>query len=467
MKDLRYLWIIGLAACSAIVDADSSRFNDDIECDLDCDDDVACTRDECINDACQNTPQDDLCDDGFICNPNARNGSGCVPADCDLDCTDPPGCPGDSCFDCDTPGYCNDTADACVYVLRDEDDDGHGVVQVGDQDCSELDPNADDCDDNDPSRNPSQPEVCDHVDNDCDDEVDFTNETNKRCLGEACDNPLPITLSSGEFTHTGMLSHYNDSLPALFQPMGTLCSNGTGNGRDVVYRLTVSQAMDLVIDAEATGSPAVDLVLGVRNSAGCSPDNPSFYSYENTCHDNINAADSDSRVYIQNFGEDSNARTLYVVLKSRISLPSDDDDPPQWPFQLTVTASDASAPMCSSDAVDISGGGLLVAQLGSNNDASAEPACIVSANDSTAQFSVASAGVPGSGQLYTVSSDFDPVMYLRKDSCAGEEIGCDGDGYIVLDFDFEGIDLGTTNYVVVDGGDVGDFYFLRYEPPEP
>lgn len=464
MRALGHIWILGLAACSAIVDADSSRLNDGNQCDLDCDDNITCTRDECVNNACQHTPQNDLCDDGFECNPNANNGSGCVPADCDLDCNEPPGCPGESCFDCDIEGYCNDTSDACVYVLRDEDDDGHGVAQVDDQDCSEFDPNADDCDDNDPSRNPSQPEICNNDDTDCDGEEDFTNETSRPCLGETCANPLPITLASGSFTHNGVLGHYLDNLPAFDDPFGNMCSNSEGNGYDVVYRLTVTQAMDIVIEAEATGSPAIDPVLGVRNGAGCSGGGYN-YTYTETCHDDVQLADNSSRIYLQNFGADADARTLYVVLKGW-------DNNDQGPFQLTVTTSPATGPMCGTDSLDISEGGLLVARLGTDTAQVQADVGMCEQNDgnnkddSVARFDISEPGIQGSGALYVAGHGFLPVMYIRKDLCDGTEVGC-VEGSNTNSIGFLGWNLGSTNYVIVDGGDEGDYFFLRYEPPEP
>ena len=74
----------------------------------DCDDGVACTIDECVLNACRNTPNDGACDDGLwcdgdeTCDPTA----GCQPGAVRL-CDDGVACTADS---------CDEDADACVYA---------------------------------------------------------------------------------------------------------------------------------------------------------------------------------------------------------------------------------------------------------------------------------------------------------------------------------------------------------------
>ena len=452
-----------LYGCSTIVDADSSRLQDSgvpVECDLDCNDNVECTRDECTNNACQHVPISGRCDTGFVCDPNAT-GSGCVPEDCDLDCTQIPGCPGDSCYDCDQAGYCNATGSACLYHFRDADEDGHSVAQAGSDDCSELDPNADDCDDTNPDRHPDHPEVCDGLDNNCDDVED-----NGPCLGDRCTNPLEITLSDGSFIHEGELVYYeNDFNFSIDDPMGGHCNQS--GGRDVVYRFQVSQLVDLHIKAESTSSPAIDPVLAVRSGASCFSGANDF-TYNGTCHNDINAANTNSSIFIQGYGG-AGSKPLFILLKGYNSSSTGS-------FKLTVTATAATGPMCSnsdSQIVNISEGGLLISRLGPDGNSSGafgncEDGEGSGEGDSAARFNLASAGVQGSGSLEVVSSSFNPIMYLFKNSCSGTEVICTEEGNpLALGFLGWNLDLGTKNYVIIDGGDEDDIFFLRYQPPEP
>ena len=97
---------------------------------------------------------------------------------------------GNDCADDDTsrhPGaeeLCNGIDDDCDGNLHpqrhtahfDADGDGHGLADVTqvvcDEDHAGWAHGGDDCDDDNPARNPSQPELCNDQDDDCDDEID-------------------------------------------------------------------------------------------------------------------------------------------------------------------------------------------------------------------------------------------------------------------------------------------------------
>jgi hypothetical protein len=94
------------------------------------------------------------CDDGILCNGlelcDPRTGE-CVPGAVP-DCDD-----GDEC----TVDQCDPDRNACTHIAMDLDRDGDGATSCGG-----------DCDDRDPTVFPGATELCDDVDNDCDDRID-------------------------------------------------------------------------------------------------------------------------------------------------------------------------------------------------------------------------------------------------------------------------------------------------------
>ncbi len=148
---------------------------------LDCDDLEVCTDDSCdpaagcthVN---NNIPciDGDACTDGDVC-----EGGACLPG-APLECDDLNLCTDDSCDSAsgcvNTPDDANPCSDGddvctendrceggvCVGDIRDRDVDGHGDHLCGGPDC----------DDQNPAVNPDAVEVCDTVDNDCDDLID-------------------------------------------------------------------------------------------------------------------------------------------------------------------------------------------------------------------------------------------------------------------------------------------------------
>jgi hypothetical protein len=128
------------------------------ENDADCNDAIACTEDACVNEECQNTPNDELCDDDLFCNGeeqciSPRNGQpwdgwGCIsdgnpcPPDmvCDEDNDECRACQNDS--ECDDGNACTDDTcepdGSCSHSANDDRcDDGN--VCNGQETCDAED----------------------------------------------------------------------------------------------------------------------------------------------------------------------------------------------------------------------------------------------------------------------------------------------------------------------------------------
>ena len=113
-------------------------------CLLACGDDAPPSGSDASTDECT---RDEECSDGVFCNGLER----CVEGTCEVGATP-----------CPTPLLCDEAANACrspgCDVSADADGDGHDAIACG----------GDDCDDTDPNRFPGNVERCDLVDQDCD-----------------------------------------------------------------------------------------------------------------------------------------------------------------------------------------------------------------------------------------------------------------------------------------------------------
>ncbi len=158
----------------------------------DCDDGVNCTVDTCVDGSCDHQPDDTICQDGLSCDLTAgcppractmdaecNDGVACNGSEVCVDtvCThsDPVDCnDGDACTDdaCSEP-----MGGVCVHTTKDSDADGYGDLS-----CPELGAvPATDCNDRNPEAFPGAPEVCNGLDDDCDSVCD---QTFTCCRGE-------------------------------------------------------------------------------------------------------------------------------------------------------------------------------------------------------------------------------------------------------------------------------------------
>ncbi|MCA9582583.1 MAG: pre-peptidase C-terminal domain-containing protein, partial [Myxococcales bacterium] len=196
--------------------------------DADCADNIECTKHQC-NDLgyCVITADVSVCDDGIYCNgvEQCDPEKGCVISTVDA-CSD-----GDIC----TLDECDEAEKKCIYSPRDQDGDGEA-----DWHCD----NGTDCDDFDPRRAGTFPEICgDFVDNDCD---DITDESMcSRPAHDGCSDPLDVS-AGGAFliNNTGALPDY-------------LPSCGTSKVSDLVLELTLTEPKDVLVMASGKGITTV------------------------------------------------------------------------------------------------------------------------------------------------------------------------------------------------------------------
>lgn len=209
--------------------------------DADCDDGVECTRDTCAQDRyCVHPTDDSLCGDGVYCNGQERcdSASGCV-AGLPRVCNDDDVC---------TVDRCDETAKQCTHTPRDFDGDGEG-----DWHCA----GGTDCDDFDPTRSQSVPEICqDGIDNDCDDRIDENGCGNPR--HDRCDDALDVSGGGSFMLHVG-------GAVADYAPR---CS--PSNSRDVTYAFTLEQVSDVTLTARGLLSDGEEeiAVVAVRTQCG-------------------------------------------------------------------------------------------------------------------------------------------------------------------------------------------------------
>jgi hypothetical protein len=207
----------------------------DDECILhtDCDDDIDCTNDECLDGTCYNTPVDALCESDNPCT---------VDEFCDVDNG---GCYEGNEMTCEQSGapcaetLCNPENGECEDVLiagADDDEDTYLDYTCG----------GDDCDDTDENAHPGADEICNYGDDDCDGLTDVVGTI------------MPLVVQSGTSLHAPCVTHDGTDFAVLWQQ--GVAGSGT------IY------ARDLGPDGSAVTDPTNLTSLGGGGAFGLEPD---------------------------------------------------------------------------------------------------------------------------------------------------------------------------------------------------
>lgn len=187
--------------------------------DSDCDDGIACSRDQCLGGCyCIHLSDHAVCNDGVFCNGDevCDPAVGCV-GTLPRRCNDEDAC---------TIDFCDEPGKRCVNDVRDFDDDGEV-----DWHCS----GGTDCDDFDATRSTALGEICgDGVDNDCDDKIDETLMCG-RPEYDSCADALDVSVG-GRFLM---------SLAGAGPDYGLRC--GVSAVPDVAFTFTTNETWDVTL----------------------------------------------------------------------------------------------------------------------------------------------------------------------------------------------------------------------------
>ena len=231
---------------------------------------------------------------------------------------------------------CNNQADEGVNNLTyyiDNDEDGYGSPDTEIEACTQPDgyvTNASDCDDNNPLINPAQPELCDGIDNNCNNQADEGTDTNIYYLDsdgdgygsansiEACAQPEGYVVNN---------SDCDDNNPLVNPGQAELCDGIDNNCNNQADEETTVTTYYLDSDRDGYGDVAVsiescDFPAGyVENSSDCDDSDASINpgqselcdGIDNNCSGQIDEGLTDEVYYLDNdgdgYGNDSNSLT--------------------------------------------------------------------------------------------------------------------------------------------------------------
>ena len=190
--------------------------------------------------------------------------------------------------------------------------------------ASELSGTNNDCNDNEPTMYPGNPEICDGLDNDCNGQVD-----DGVCVGYTCTTPFSI--GSLPYTNSGTTNGTGDDYD-----QNDACGSNFMTGDDVVFTYTSAGNEVIRIKLEKTGGPVGNdwSAHAVFLLDGC-PDDPGancLYTQTHTPSTSVN-----DPIYIET-GFLPSAGTYYIVVSSYSAYH-------QW-FDFTITVDQPSGNIC-------------------------------------------------------------------------------------------------------------------------
>jgi hypothetical protein len=196
---------------------------------IECDDDIPCTVDRCVERtrSCENALPDADADGSFDLKCTDKEGN--VGSDCDDD--DPESFPGNTEV-CDA-GQRDEDCDPTTLGFRDADNDGYLDAQ-----CCNPQPNGKlkcekDCDDHKANVNPESPEVCDFLDNDCNDDIDegvsvsMFPDTDHDAHGKSSVDP--VDTCPGAVGYASISNDCDDEDPEVFLGQFEICDDKDNN----------------------------------------------------------------------------------------------------------------------------------------------------------------------------------------------------------------------------------------------
>lgn len=485
------------AGCSLFVNPDEGRLGSladggTVSCaSVNCDDQIECTDERCVDGACERTPDDAKCAQDERCDLVA----GCVQALCEVDadcdngdacdgieictasrcragqpivCDDGIACTIDRCDD----GACQSEPDDTLCIFEDlcvvgvcgahpeadgrgcrpvakGCDDGDGCTldvcrpDTGECEFGKVDDDGDgspavsatcqqgDCDDNNPSIYPGAEEFCNRRDENCSGRAD----ENCSVIPNSCLTAETIELDVGEtqtldFEISRFTNDYTTSCHA---------ASSKADGPDAVYRIAVDGENDVLID---TTESDFDTIV-VTRAAGCT--DSSFRA--GVCDDDSPGTNPlGSRIWRQRTND------FFLLIDSVAGS--------RGRARVKLTATKPKPNLCG-DSLDISEGGTWIGK--SRNVPFYSGACdgVGSGREGLANFVSAGGGKARFEALAFAPTFFNPGIYIFEDNC-NISLACDGSEPLLLEPTLE---AGKRYILFVDGASNEAPFALKFTPP--